>query len=88
MLALTSILQEKAFEEIESCFNLNFAHSNALSIDEVHLRNNKNRYELHRPHAGPLLHQIVTKLFTSLLETMLLFFTNFFFSFYHLSVMM
>ena len=85
MLALKSILQEKAFEENESCFNLNFAHSN---IDEVHSRNNENRYELHRPHAGPLLHQIVTKLFTSLLETMLLFFTNFFFSFYHLSVMM
>lgn len=59
MLALKSILQEKAFEENESCFNLNFAHSNALSIDEVHLRNNKNRYELHGPHAGPLLHQML-----------------------------
>ena len=66
MLALKSIhvLQEKAFEENESCFNLNFALSSALSTDEVHLRNNKNRYELHRPHAGPLLHQIVTKLST------------------------
>ena len=78
MLALKSILQEKAFEENESCFNLNFAHSN---IDEVHLRNNKNRYELHRPHAGPLLHQIVTKLSTSLLETMLLFLPTVFFLF-------
>ena len=78
MLALKSILQEKAFEENESCFNLNFAHSN---IDEVHLRNNKNRYELHRPHAGPLLHQIVTKLSTSLLETMLLVLPTVFFLF-------
>ena len=42
--------------------NLNFAHSNALRIDEMHLRNNNNRYELHKPHAGLLLHQIVTKL--------------------------
>lgn len=46
--------------------NLNFAHSNALRIDEVNLRNNNNGYELHKPHAGLLLHQIVTKL--SMLE--------------------
>ena len=58
--------------------NLNFAHSNALSIDEVHLRN-KNRYELHKPHAGQLLHQIVTELsIPSQLETMLLFHQLFF----------
>ena len=41
------------------------------------MRNNKNRYELHRPHAGSLLHQILTKLSTSLLETMLLFYQLF-----------
>jgi len=70
---------------MKAVFNLNFAHSNALSIDEVNLRN-KNRYELHKPHAGQLLHQIVTELsIPSQLETMLLFFTNLFFPLFTIS---